>query len=62
LTLKEAKERLEKEMIKDSLEKYKGNLAKISRSLGIARSTIYDLIEKYGIEYEKGNKKTVNCN
>jgi two-component system NtrC family response regulator len=62
LTLKEAKEKLEKEMLKDSLEKYKGNLTKISRSLGIARSTIYDLIEKYGIEYEKGNRKMVNYN
>ena len=62
LTLKAAKEKLEKEMLENSLEKYKGNLTKISKSLGIARSTIYDLIEKYGIEYEKGNRKAVNYN
>ena len=61
-TLKEAKEKLEKEMLIDCLKRYKGNLAKISRSLGIARSTIYDLIEKYEIEYEKGNGKIINYN
>jgi two-component system NtrC family response regulator len=53
LTLKEAKDQLEKDMLLNNLEKYKGNLSKVSKSLGIARSTIYDLIEKYGIDYQK---------
>ncbi len=53
LTLKDAKDRLEKEMLLNNIEKYKGNLTKVAKSLGIARSTIYDLIEKYKIEYTK---------
>ncbi|MGA1865291.1 MAG: PEP-CTERM-box response regulator transcription factor [bacterium] len=57
LTLKEAKEKLEKEMLIGNLERHNGNLSKISKGLGIARSTIYDLIDKYGIDYKKENKK-----
>lgn len=53
LTLREAKEKVEEEMLSNSLKKYKGRLTKVSKSLGIARSTIYELIEKYGLDYQK---------
>jgi two-component system NtrC family response regulator len=49
-TLKDARERIEREMLLSSLKKYHGNLTKVSKSLGVARSTVYDLIEKYGLD------------
>ncbi|MEW6382107.1 MAG: PEP-CTERM-box response regulator transcription factor [bacterium] len=51
LTLKDARERMEKEMLLSNLKKYHGNLSKVSKSLGVARSTVYDLMDKYGIDY-----------
>lgn len=53
LTLKELKDRVEKDMLLKSIEKYDGNLSKISKNLGIARSTIYDLMAKYGLSEKK---------
>ncbi|MEW5803164.1 MAG: PEP-CTERM-box response regulator transcription factor [bacterium] len=50
LTLKDARERIEKEMLLNSLKNYQGNLSKVAKSLGVARSTVYDLMEKYNID------------
>jgi len=49
-TLKDVRERMEREMLLNNLKKYKGNLSKVSKSLGVARSTVYDLMEKYGLD------------
>ena len=43
-TLKEAKEKVEEEMLLHRLEKYNGNLSKVSKSLGVSRSTISELL------------------
>ncbi|MBN2426843.1 MAG: PEP-CTERM-box response regulator transcription factor [Deltaproteobacteria bacterium] len=49
LTLKEAKERVEKEMVVAALEKQKGNVVKAAELLGVSRPTLYDLMKKHGL-------------
>jgi len=52
LSLKEARESLEKEMILKALLQSKGNITKAATSLGVSRPTFYDLMEKF----EMGNE------
>ena len=49
LTLKEAKERVEKEMVIATLERQKGNIVKTAEVLGVSRPTLYDLMKKHGL-------------
>ena len=48
--LKEARESLEREMILQTLAKTRNNLSKAADELGISRPTLYELMEKLGIE------------
>ncbi len=48
-TLKEAKDRVEKEMVTLALDKYAGNIAKAADELGVSRPTLYDIIKKHGL-------------
>jgi len=48
-TLREARERVEREMIKGAIANSKGNIAKAAEELGISRPTLYDLMRKHGI-------------
>jgi len=48
--LKDVKEKSEKEIITETLEKNKYNKAKTARILGIDRKTLYNKIHKYGID------------
>ncbi|RNC69617.1 MAG: PEP-CTERM-box response regulator transcription factor [Desulfuromonadales bacterium] len=48
-TLREARERVEQEMIRAAIASSKGNIAKASEELGISRPTMYDLMRKHGI-------------
>jgi two-component system NtrC family response regulator len=50
LNLKEAKEALEKEMIVKALTKTKDNVTRAAEALGISRPTLYEMMEKLGIE------------
>ena len=50
MKLKEAKDAVEKELIKGALEKFNGNISKVSKELGISRPTLYEMIEKWGID------------
>ncbi|MBT0662805.1 PEP-CTERM-box response regulator transcription factor [Geobacter pelophilus] len=50
LTLREARERLEIDLIRGSLSANAGNIAKAADDLGVSRPTLYDLIKKYSIE------------
>ena len=52
LTLKEARESVEKELLLKCIKKFNWNLTKVSNSLGIARSTVYDLMEKYNLSHK----------
>jgi DNA-binding NtrC family response regulator len=42
---------IEKEMILKTLEKYRNNLTKVAKSLGLSRGSLYRRLEKYGIPY-----------
>lgn len=48
-TLKEAKERVEKEMVVSALDRASGNIAKAAEVLGISRPTLYDILKKQGL-------------
>jgi two-component system NtrC family response regulator len=48
--LKEAREALEKDMIEKALAKNKRNVTKAAEELGVSRPTLYELMEKLGIE------------
>ncbi len=51
-TLKDAKERVEKEMVMLSLDRHMGNIAKTAEELAISRPTLYDLMKKHGLHSE----------
>jgi two-component system NtrC family response regulator len=48
-TLKEARERVEREMVRDALSRHGGKITSAALELGISRPTLYELIEKLGI-------------
>jgi two-component system NtrC family response regulator len=48
--LKEAREALEKDLIQRSLTRNKGSITKVARELGVSRPTLYELMQKLGIE------------
>ena len=49
-TLKQAREALEKKMISQALDRNKGNVSRTAKALGISRPTLYELMEKLGVE------------
>ena len=49
MTLREVKDKVEKNMIISTIDKHKGNIAKAANELGISRPTLYDLMKKHGI-------------
>ena len=49
LSLKEAREAVEKELIQRALARNKGNITKAAAELGVSRPTLYELMEKLGI-------------
>ncbi len=55
--LKEAREKLEKELILKSLVRNRGNLTKAAMELGVSRPTLYDLMDKFGIPKEMSEKQ-----
>jgi two-component system NtrC family response regulator len=48
--LKEAREALEKDLIQRSLTRNKGSITKAAKELGVSRPTLYELMQKLGIE------------
>lgn len=49
LTLRDAREMVEREMVIAAIKKQRNNMAKAAEVLGISRPTLYDLVKKYGI-------------
>ena len=45
-------EEAEEQLIRETLDFYKGNLSKTARSLGLSRGALYRRLEKYNIYYE----------
>jgi two-component system NtrC family response regulator len=52
-TLKDARDRVEREMIVSAIREQGGNVAKAAETLGISRPTIYDLMKKHGISGQR---------
>jgi two-component system NtrC family response regulator len=54
MPLKEARNRLERDLIESVVKKHKWNIKRASEELGISRPTLYDLLEKYklSMKYE----------
>ncbi|HEC97502.1 MAG TPA: PEP-CTERM-box response regulator transcription factor [Nitrospirae bacterium] len=49
MTLREVRDRVERDMIFTAIEKHKGNIARASGELGVSRPTLYDLMKKHGL-------------
>lgn len=49
VTLKDARDRVEKEFVAASIERNKGNVARAAEELGISRPTLYDLMKKHSL-------------
>lgn len=49
LSLKEAKERLERDLILGAIERSSGNIVKAADELGVSRPTLYDMMRKYSL-------------
>jgi len=49
ISLREARDRIESEMISLALEKQGGNIVKAAEELGVTRPTLYDLMKKHGL-------------
>jgi two-component system nitrogen regulation response regulator NtrX len=53
MTLTQAKEELERELVVRKLEEHQGNITQASRALGISPSHLHNKIRKYGIDPKK---------
>jgi two-component system NtrC family response regulator len=51
-TLKEAREKVERELLEDALRRHGGKITSAATELGISRPTFYELMEKFGIQRE----------
>ena len=51
-TLKEARETVEREMVKEALRRHMGKITAAALELGVSRPTLYELMEKLGIVRE----------
>ena len=51
-TLKEAREAVEREMVQQVLQRHSGKISTAAVELGISRPTLYELMEKLGIQRE----------
>ncbi len=49
VTLKEAREELERELIRKTLRKHNGNMTRTAAELQVSRPTLYELMDKLGI-------------
>ena len=49
-TLKEAREGVEREMVQEALRRHRGSITSAALELGISRPTLYELMEKLGID------------
>ena len=53
VNLREVRKEAETLAIRNALAYADGNISKTAQLLGVTRPTLYDLLEKYGIQYEK---------
>ena len=58
-SLKQAREHVEREMIKQALKRNSGKITSAAADLGISRPTLYELMEKLGIA-KRARKHKIN--
>jgi two-component system, NtrC family, response regulator len=51
-TLREARENVERELVQDALRRHRGKISAAAIELGISRPTLYELLEKLGLNRE----------
>jgi two-component system NtrC family response regulator len=56
ISLKEARKRLEIDLIASAVERHNGNIKRASEELGVSRPTLYDLIGKYKLPVKDSTK------
>jgi two-component system NtrC family response regulator len=56
ISLKEARKRLEIDLIASAVERHNGNIKRASEELGVSRPTLYDLIDKYKLPVKNSAK------
>jgi two-component system, NtrC family, response regulator len=49
ISLREAREKVERELITNAIDRQNGNIVKAAEELGVSRPTLYDLIKKHGL-------------
>jgi two-component system, NtrC family, response regulator len=49
MTLREARDRIERDMIVSAIRKHGGNIVKTAEDLDVSRPTLYDLMKKHGL-------------
>jgi two-component system NtrC family response regulator len=54
VTLKEARESVEKELVQQALKRHLGRISSAAVELGVSRPTLYELMEKLGIQRSEG--------
>jgi two-component system NtrC family response regulator len=57
ITIKEARKKIEIELIERAVERHQGNIKLASEELGISRPTMYDLINKYKLFFNTARLK-----
>jgi two-component system NtrC family response regulator len=55
LTLRQARDKVESEIILSAIQKQAGNIARAAETLGISRPTLYDLMKKHGFHHLSSN-------
>ncbi len=50
ISLREARNTVEKELLLAALERYSGNIVQAAQAMGISRPTLYDLLKKHQVE------------
>jgi two-component system NtrC family response regulator len=55
--LREAREEIERELVQQAISRNKGNMTQAAAELGISRPTLYELMEKLGIERSAFNQQ-----
>jgi two-component system NtrC family response regulator len=56
VTLKQARKKIEMDLIASAVKRHNGNIKRASEELGISRPTLYDLIEKYKLPVKEDEK------
>jgi len=56
VSLKEARKRLEMDLVESAVRSHKGNIKRASEELGVSRPTLYDLIDKYKLSVKDNPK------